>query len=189
MNNTIRCFIAIELSEEIKNTLAKIESELQRNIQGVKWVNPDNIHLTLKFLGQIEKEAIEEIKKILDEITATARPFKIRLSQIGAFPNPNQPRVIWVGIDDGTKESSHLANLIEEKIVPLGIEKEDRAFHPHLTLARIKFLKDKSSVKNAFASLKVPQVEMTAAKIALFQSTLTPEGPIYTVLETADFKK
>jgi len=185
MNNKIRCFIAIELSEEIKNTLAKIEKELEKTIYGVKWVEPGNIHLTLKFLGYIEKDIVEKIKEILKEIAAGMKPFKIKLSSVGAFPSPSQPRVIWVGIDEGKKESTEIANLIEEKVSPLGIEKENRAFHPHLTLARVKFLKDKSSVKNAFASSKVPQVEMTATKITLFQSTLSPEGPTYSPLGTA----
>ena len=189
MGEKIRCFIAIELSQETKETLRKIENDLQKTIHGVKWVEPNNIHLTLKFLGDIEKETIEKIKEILSQIAKETKPFKIRLSSAGAFPSPSQPRVIWIGIDEGKNESSSLANLIEERVAPLGIEKESRAFHPHLTLARVKFLKDKSSVKNAFASLKVPQTEMTATKIILFQSTLTREGSIYTVLHEANFAR
>jgi 2'-5' RNA ligase len=170
MDEKIRCFIAIELSQEIRQVLGRIEDELQGTISGVKWVKPDNIHLTLKFIGSIEEEKVDE------------------LSSAGAFPSPGRPRVIWIGIEEGKEESSRLANLVEEKIAPLGIEKESRAFHPHLTLARVKFLKDKSSVENAFAHLKVPQTEMTALKVTLFQSTLAREGAIYTVLHEADFK-
>ncbi len=182
MSEKIRCFIAIELSQEIRQILGQIENELQKTIRGVKWVKPDNIHLTLKFLGHIEKDTVEEIKEILNKIVAATQPFKIRLSQAGAFPSPSRPRVIWIGINEGKNESSDLANLIEDKVTTLGIEKENRAFHAHLTLARVKFLKDKHSVKNAFASLKVPQTEMTATKITLFQSVLRGEGAIYTVL-------
>lgn len=189
MSEKIRCFIAIELSQEIQDILGKIENELQKTISGVKWVKPDNIHLTLKFLGHIEKETVEKIKKIISEIVKDAKPFKIRLLSAGAFPSPSRPRVIWIGVDEENKEGSHLANLIEEKLAPLGIEKESRAFHPHLTLARVKFLKDKSSVKNALTSLKVPSAEMTATKITLFQSTLAREGAIYTVLYEAEFGK
>jgi 2'-5' RNA ligase len=187
MNNKIRCFIAIELSQEIKETLGKIESELQKSVSGVKWVKPDNIHLTLKFLGNVDEGTVENIKKIMNEVAKDAKPFKMKLSQAGAFPSPSRPRVIWVGIDDENKKSSHSVNLIEEKVSSLGIEKENRAFHPHLTLARVKFLKDKSSVQNAFVSLKVPSTEMTAAKITLFQSKLTPQGSIYTALHEVGF--
>lgn len=189
MSEKIRCFIAIELSQEIKEALAKIEDELKKGISGVKWVKPDNIHLTLKFLGHIEEETVEEIKKILTQAASQTKPFKIKLSSPGAFPTSTRPRVIWIGVDEENKESSNLVNLIEERITPLGIEKESRAFHSHLTLARVKFLKDKNSVKNAFDSLKVPPAEMTASKITLFQSTLTRGGSIYAVLHEAEFKK
>jgi 2'-5' RNA ligase len=188
MDEKIRCFIAIELSQEIRQVLGRIEDELQGTISGVKWVKPDNIHLTLKFIGSIEEEKVDKIKEILNQIAQDIIPFKIELSSAGAFPSPGRPRVIWIGIEEGKEESSRLANLVEEKIAPLGIEKESRAFHPHLTLARVKFLKDKSSVENAFAHLKVPQTEMTALKVTLFQSTLAREGAIYTVLHEADFK-
>lgn len=184
----IRCFIAIEMSQEIRRLLERIEDELQRTISGVKWVKPDNIHLTLKFLGSIEKETVDKIKEILSQIAQDIKSFKIKLSLPGAFPSPGRARVIWIGVEEG-KESSRLANIIEERLAPLGIEKESRAFHPHLTLARVKFLKDKSSVENAFTHLKVPQTEMTASKVTLFQSTLTREGAIYTLLHEADFKK
>ena len=188
MGEKTRCFIAIELSREIRETLWQIEDELKKTIDGVKWVKPDNIHLTLKFLGHIEKEIVEGIKEILNKIAGQTKPFKIKLSSPGAFPSPDRPRVIWIGVEEN-KESSHLANLIDEKTASLGIEKESRAFHPHLTLARVKFLKDKFSVKNAFASLKVSPVEMTASKVTLFQSTLTREGAIYTALHEAEFTK
>ena len=189
MDQKIRCFIAIEMSREITDALGNIQDELKRGISGVKWVKPDNIHLTLKFIGSIEEDVIEQIKGIITEIASKAQPFKIRLSSAGAFPTPERPRVIWIGIEEGGKESSELACSIEEELGKLGIEKESRAFHPHLTLARVKFLKDKHSVKNALASLKVSASEMTATRLTLFQSTLTREGSIYSVLHEADFKK
>lgn len=189
MNEKIRCFIAIELSQEIKDALKQIADELQKTIHGVKWVKPGNIHLTLKFLGSIEKETIEEIKNSLSQIAQETKPFKIKLSSAGVFPDPGRPRVIWIGIEEGKNESVSLANAIEERLAPLGIEKESRAFHPHLTLARVKFLKDKNSLKSAFASLKVPPVEMTATKVTLFQSTLSREGAVYSVLHEADLSR
>ncbi len=188
MSEKIRCFIAIELSQEIKEALGRIEDELKQTINGVNWVKPDNIHLTLKFLGHLEKDIVERTKEILTQIASQTAPFKMKLSSAGAFPTPARPRVIWIGMDEANKESSRLANLVEERLAPLGIEKESRAFHPHLTLARVKFLKDKNSVKNAFVSLEVPPVEMTASKITLFQSILTRQGAVYTVLHEATFK-
>jgi len=185
----MRCFIAIELSQETRGVLDKIQEELKQTIHGVKWVKPDNIHLTLKFIGNVEEETVDKIKEAMTQAASQTQPFKIKLSSAGAFPTPERPRVIWIGIEEGRKESTDIASSVEEKLIPLGIEKENRAFHPHLTLARVKFLKDKSSVKNAFTSLKIPQIEMTAEKVTLFQSTLSREGAVYSVLHEADLKK
>lgn len=187
MSENIRCFIAIELSGEIRDALAEIEESLKANIPGVKWVRPENMHLTLKFLGHISPSAAEHVKSFLSEIASQVKPFPIRLSAPGVFPSLARPRVIWAGIDKGSKESIDLAERIEEKAALLGIEKETRPFHPHLTLARVDFSIDKEVLNNAFARIKVPNTEMTASKITLFQSTLRREGPIYTVLHEALF--
>lgn len=190
MSETIRCFIAIELSPEIKAALQKIEDELRPNISGVKWVKPENIHLTLKFLGHIKPDTLESIKTTLRDVVSGTKPFAIRLSSASAFPSSfGSPRAIWIGVDRGDKESADLSDRIEEKTAALGIEKENRVFHPHLTLGRIDFLKDKYPLKNAFSSLKVPAVEMTASKLTLFQSTLTQGCPIYTILKEAKFSR
>jgi 2'-5' RNA ligase len=182
----MRCFIAIELSKEVKDVLQCIEDELQSLVRGVRWVPPENIHLTLKFLGSIEAATVEEVKKIADDAVKKFKPFKIRLSSLGAFPNPGRPRVIWVGIDEGTNECVELASMIDDRVSSLGIEKEERRFHPHLTLARIKFLKDKHSVQNAFSKTGVPPQEMEVKRVTLFQSELSSEGARYRALFSAD---
>jgi len=187
MSETIRSFIAIELSPEIKTALENIEDELKPKVPGVKWVRPENIHLTLKFLGHVSADTVELVKVTLAEIAKDVKSFTIRLSSPGAFPAPERPRVIWVGIDKGGPESTGLANAIDGRVSHFGVEKESRPFHPHLTLGRIDFLKDKSALKNAFASLKVKPAEMLASKVTFFQSTLTREGPIYSVLHEAEF--
>ncbi|MFH0839585.1 MAG: RNA 2',3'-cyclic phosphodiesterase [Candidatus Omnitrophota bacterium] len=186
MSETIRSFIAIELSPEIKEALQKIEDELKPKIPEVKWVKPDNIHLTLKFLGHISTDAIESTKSILTEIANNTKPFTIRLSSPGAFPALERPRVVWVGIDRGAEESVALAGAIEEGVSHLGIEKEGRAFHPHLTLGRVDFLKDKTALKNAFSSLNIPPLEAAISKLTLFKSTLTRQGALYEILHETD---
>jgi len=188
MSEDIRCFIAIELSREIKEALGRVEGALKKDISGVKWVRPEGIHLTLKFLGHIEKGATGEISGVLDKIAAGINPFKINLSSAGAFPSVERPRVIWIGVGEGAGESSGLANTIEEKLSPLGVEKEKRAFHPHLTLARVKFPKDANAIKSALDSLRIPPAEMNADKITLFQSVLGREGAVYSVIHESKFK-
>lgn len=179
----MRCFIAIELSQEIKTVLAATQAGLKPAFCGdIKWVDPENIHLTLKFLGEIDAALAEKTKSIIDEIASRTMPFTIRLSSAGAFPSPGWPSVLWVGIDIGKDGCINLAGRIEEKLAPLGVEKEPRPFHPHLTIARVKSLHGKQQTKGILESLKVQPVEMALSKMALFQSTLTSAGPIYTKL-------
>ena len=182
----MRCFIAIELSKEVKDVLKTIEDELQGLVRGVRWVPPENIHLTLKFLGSIDTKVVDEIKEVLTNIVKNCKPYKIRLSSLGAFPNPARPRVIWVGIDNGSNESSELASAIDNAVSSLGIEKESRRFHPHLTLARIKFLKDRHAVENAFPKIRVTPQEMEVKRVTLFQSELGSDGARYMALFSAE---
>src|SRR3989338_713711 len=122
----MRTFIAIELPSEIKNYLAALEDQLKTTRADVKWVKPDNIHLTLKFLGEINDEPLEKIKEILNSVTADKSSFSLRLASLGAFPKTNYPRVIWVGIDNGDKETKEIAKELERKIEKIGIPAEDR---------------------------------------------------------------
>ncbi len=189
MSETVRAFIAIELSREIKDALERIEDTLRIKVPDVKWVRPENIHLTLKFLGHIKPDTVNLIKIILEDIAKNTKSFPVRLSLPGAFPSAARPRVIWVGIDKGMEESIALASAIEDRISDLEIEKEERTFHPHLTLGRIDVLKNKDALKEAFSSLKIPPIETTASKITLFQSTLTRNGAVYNILREVEFSR
>ena len=181
----MRAFIAIELSKEIRENLKCLEDRLSDIIHGIKWIQPDNIHLTLKFLGNIEEVKIPAIKNILDDIAKDNGPFKLRISNLGTFPSPSKPRVIWVGIDSGEKECAKIASDIEDRLIALGVEKEARNFHPHLTLARIKFLHNKFSVTTALAAIDIRPEEMKVTKLTLFRSDLTSQGAIYQKLYSA----
>ena len=188
MSDKIRSFIAIELSEELTQALRNIEEDLKEKLPSIKWVKPENIHLTIKFLGYIKPEIVEKIKELLNDIASNIQVFKIKLSKAGAFPDINRPRVLWIGISDGFNESLDIFNRLEEKLSELEIEKEGRPLHPHFTLARIKFLKEKDKFKKEVESKVVPDVEMDVRKITLFQSQLSPKGPTYTILHEAYFQ-
>ncbi len=179
----MRTFIAIELSEQFKDALAQVQSHLKYASADVKWVEPANIHLTLKFLGEIDEAKCEKIKSVLDEIARSARSFEISLKDIGAFPNIESPRVIWVGLDKGAKESAELAAKIDEALSKIGFQKETRPFAAHLTIGRVRSSKNKQALKK---KLTAYSLQLTANQpinsIILFQSTLTPRGSIYTKL-------
>lgn len=182
----IRSFIAIELGPEIKAELEALIRKLRDSDTDVKWVKPENMHLTLKFLGNIPPDTIEDVKKILDKAGMGSSHFKMGLSGVGAFPGLSYPRVIWVGIGEGGDEAKKIHSLLEEGLEGLKFEREQRPFFPHLTIGRVKSTKKKEALASAIEGLKFrPGISQKVEGLTLFQSTLTPKGPIYTPLHEA----
>ena len=186
----MRTFIAIELPEPIKNFLAKLIDKLKDTRADVKWVQPQNIHLTLKFLGERDDKEVKEISEILDEVAKNHKSFQIQINALGAFPNLNSPRVIWVGIDQGDTETKNIFKDLEDSICKVGIPKEDRAFSSHITIGRTRSTKGLAELIQAITSLNESigkeKFTFTAGSITLFKSTLTPKGPIYDVLKAVN---
>jgi 2'-5' RNA ligase len=183
----MRTFIAIELPEEIKKALSKLQEQLKSAQADVKWVLAQNIHLTLKFLGEIDEEQLDKIVKILESISTEKSAFSIRLSSVGAFPKTNYPRVIWAGIDKGDSETKDMAKLLDEKIAEIGIPAEDRPFSSHITIGRVrsglnreKLASELNSSINEFGQ---ENLCFQVRKVTLFKSTLTPKGPLYEILK------
>lgn len=183
----MRTFIAIELPKEIKDALARLQEQLKISAADVKWVEPNNIHLTLKFLGEVDDKKIGEVGKIIEDIAKGERPFQARISSIGAFPKISSPRVIWVGIDKGDNETKEIAKGLEEKIAKVGIPKENRDFSSHITIGRTRSVLNRErlakELKTVADNLEKNNLEFSVRKIALFKSTLTPNGPIYEALK------
>ena len=183
----IRSFIAIELPEEVRGGLARLRNELKRNEHKfVKWVNPDGLHLTLKFLGNIPSKRVTEIINVIEEVTQGVSAFHLEISGLGAFPGLKQVRVFWVGIGGEVDKLSKLQQNIDSALASLAFPKEERPFLPHLTLARIRQGASPSE-RRSFGELvdstifeeKYP-VEVEA--VNLMKSQLTPAGAIYTRL-------
>lgn len=185
----MRAFIAIEISEEIRNALRQVQSHLKYAGADVKWVNKDNIHLTLKFLGEIDEKKADEVKSSLDAVAKETRKFEISLKDIGVFPKIDFPRVVWVGLDKGAGESTELAKKVDEELSKIGFQKETRPFASHLTIGRVRSSKNKQALKEKILSMDSPkptaQSPQPINSVTLFQSTLTPKGSIYTKLHEA----
>lgn len=183
----IRSFIAIELPEEVREGLARLRKELERDEHKfVKWVAPGGIHLTLKFLGNIPSKRVTEITEAIEEAAQEISPFHLEISGLGAFPSLKHTRVLWVGIGGEVDKLSRLQQNIDSALAALGFAKEERSFVPHLTLARIRqgaSPPERRSfgelVSSAIFEDKYP-VEVEA--ISLMRSQLTPAGAIYTCL-------
>jgi len=187
----MRSFIAIELPKDVRDFLGGIQERLKSSGADVKWVEPQNIHLTLKFLGEVDEKKLDKISGILEDIAQKGSAFKIRIASLGAFPKINFPRVIWVGLDKGDEETKSIARGLEEKIEKVGIPKEDRAFSSHITLGRTRSTLNRERLVqelNNLASNLGGNPEFEVTKITLFKSTLTPKGPIYEVLKEASLK-
>lgn len=187
----MRTFIAIELPSEIKDSLSRLQEELKASNADVKWVESNNIHLTLKFLGEIDDKKLDKITRIMDDTAKEKDKFQIRISSLGAFPKIDFPRVIWVGVDTGDKEVKDIAKDLEKKIAKIGIPKEDRPFSSHITIGRTRSSLNRErlvqDLKNK-AELGARKLDFYATKITLFKSTLTPHGPIYEVLKETNLK-
>lgn len=184
----MRAFIAIDLSDDNKTELARLQEELKQSDADVKWVEPENIHLTLKFLGGVTDEYIGKVKEALDKAAAGIKPFEISLSGIGAFPKLDFPRVIWVGIEKGGKETEEIAKRIEDELEKLGFPKEERPFSAHLTIGRVRSAKNKEALKIKIANYELRFTNyQTVSSIILYQSRLSPRGPTYIPLHKVDF--
>jgi len=186
-HDQIRSFIAIELPEEAKKGLARLRKELERDEHKfVKWVDPGGIHLTLKFLGNISSKRVAEITKAIEEGAQGISPFHLEISGLGAFPNPRQARVLWVGIDGEVDSLSRLQENTDSALAVLGFAKEERSFVPHLTLARIRQgaspLERRNFGELVGSTIFEDEYHVQVEAVSLMRSQLTPAGAIYSRL-------
>jgi 2'-5' RNA ligase len=181
----IRSFLAIELPKEIIGKLSEIQNNLKSSGSQIKWVRPESIHLTLKFFGNIEEKTVDDISQVLKKVTAKISAFVINVKDIGVFPNMSRPRVIWVGVESSGRTLDILHKETESSLKKIGFEPEERKFSAHLTLGRVKSLKDKRQLTEQIEKLKGCEVgSFRVENLFLFKSDLRPTGAVYTKLET-----
>ncbi|MFH0739430.1 MAG: RNA 2',3'-cyclic phosphodiesterase [Candidatus Omnitrophota bacterium] len=188
----MRTFIAIPLPVEVREFLRVIQNQLKACGADVKWVEPENIHLTLKFLGEISDDQLSQVNVILGELSKDTLSFTVAICSIGAFPRITSPRVIWAGIDKGDKKVKDTTKRLEERLSLIGIPKEERRFSSHITIGRTRSGLNLDKLAGGLEKIslldKDQRREFQASKITLFKSTLTPKGPIYAILKEASLK-
>ena len=182
----IRCFIALELPGPAQKNLEELIGSLQAAQADVKWVAPENIHLTLKFLGEIPMTGVENVKMIVQRSRGRHLRIATRFGSAGAFPGLKKPEVVWVGLDAGLEELRRIQQDVEGQAADLGFYREPRRFQPHLTLGRVRSQKNIAELSRAIGELRPPAAEFELARLSLIQSTLTPRGPVYQIMETAE---
>jgi 2'-5' RNA ligase len=176
----IRAFIALPLPEAVKDALLEVSGMLRKTIDA-RWVKPEAIHLTMKFLGNIDENNLESIGRKLDELSSMHSPFDMRLIGLGAFPSERRARVIWAGIETDILRLRKLAASIDDLSADYGIAKDVRPFTAHITLARLR----ESSMINL--DVRMQEITFIIDRMHFYKSDLTPQGARYTLLHSSPF--
>jgi 2'-5' RNA ligase len=178
----IRSFIAVEVPDDVQEQLGRIAGKLRECGVKVRWSQPGNIHLTLKFLGDVDDNDIPKVCGVITEAAAGLKPFDVRIAGLGAFPPHGAPRIVWVGITDQTEPLIALAEDLDRRIAEtIGIRPEHRKFHPHLTLGRVKSTRGTDRLIEAMQALEPVDLGLFGVDaLALFMSKLHSQGSIYT---------
>lgn len=182
MKNQIRAFIAVDLSEAVRSTIAKLIRSLRSKIDGTKWVEPENLHLTLKFLGDIPINDLHRLIAAMTRAASQIEPFDLEFLGCGAFPQAEHPKTVWIGCDRGSEDLTRLAKAVEDEMFQLGFPRENRRFSPHLTIGRVK--RDSKIADTSFADFFEEQKlrpfgSCGVDQLVLYSSELTRRGPIY----------
>jgi len=178
----VRCFISVDIEDQgLLDALEEAQRRLERTGADLKCVERENIHVTVRFLGDVREGLVGELQRLISGFGFT--PFKVKLRGLGAFPNLQRPRVVWTGISDGVEELKGIFQRLEPELVGLGFKPEARGFSPHMTLARVRSGRNRDRlVGEVVARADDPFGIFDVVHIRLKKSVLTPQGPIYSTV-------
>ena len=183
----VRLFVAVEIAEEIRKKLADFEDELKRVDADVGWVAPENLHITLKFIGLLDEEKIEAVTTILKDTVVHIKPFDLHYRGVGTFPTEKNPRVVFADIIDEGGVLAKVHERLDNQFMALGVEHEDRKFNAHLTVGRIKTRRNvRRLIENLNSYHGFDFGSEHVAQVVLMKSDLLPDGPVYTKLQSVD---
>lgn len=181
----VRCFVAADFPPEVREDLGRLQERLRKRSLDLKWVRPESMHLTLKFLGEVPGETFEALLEALETPLGGGGPLRLAPSGLGAFPSTRRARVLWVGLEGDVAPLARLALEIEARVEPLGIPREGRPFAPHLTLGRAR---GPAGVPGLEAALETEigytGPTFTVGALTLYESRLRPQGPAYIPRQT-----
>ncbi len=175
----MRLFFGVGLPSGVKKEVNAFCLKIREKLPKMKWVEEENLHITMRFLGDVDSTKIGLLTQISEETSRELKKFPVTLGNLGAFPSPAKARVFWWGLREGEKECTELFNILETQLVKNGFEAEDKTFHPHITLARLKF----PALLPLERLTTRDTLSFTASSFELYESTLTPKGPIYKIIE------
>jgi 2'-5' RNA ligase len=183
----LRTFIAVDLGQPLRDRCAAMQENLTRLGAEVKWVERENLHATLLFLGEVDERDVPAVCAAVATTCAGHKPFTLGVEKVGCFPNPRRPRTIWAGVGEGAAELTALHDALEPPLLELGCyRREERQFTPHITLGRVK--NDRHTDRLAAGLAKYADWrdgDVAVGEVLVLSSELTPKGPVYTVLSRA----
>lgn len=184
-----RTFIAVEVNKAIRERLVSLQEKLGATGTEVKWVEPENMHLTLLFLGEVDDREIPKVCRIVSDIAAQHPSFSLRVESVGCFPTPRRPRILWVGVGEGGESLIAVHDQLEIPLQELGYRREERRYKPHVTLGRVQSEGPTDALAAEIARRSTWKAGETAVtQVLVMGSELKPSGPVYTVLSRAKFR-
>lgn len=184
MSRPLRLFLALDLPDEVRESIARAQRSLKATGADVRWVRPGSIHLTLKFLGPVEERLVDGLVRTVEKVAAGSPPLELYPAGAGVFPRPKSPRVVWLGLAGDLEPLIELAKGLNAALEPLGFEPEKRKFNPHLTLGRVKSGRNRLGLIDQVLELRgFKGPPFTARELILFKSDLHPSGAVYTALK------
>lgn len=186
----LRTFIAIDLGKAVRDRLVALQTDFAKDTSGVKWVGPDNLHITLLFLGEVDDRELPSLCRAVEDVTQTLPSFTISVEGAGCFPNPRRPHVLWVGVGAGAQEVVALHDALEPPLLALGCyRREDRKYSPHVTLGRLRSQSAPPGFAEALAKRQSWKAgDVVVRDVHVMSSELTPQGPSYSVLSRAKLR-
>lgn len=187
--SVLRLFLAVEISPDTRAGAERLIKEFGQTTTSVRWVNPHNLHWTLKFLGDVETTTTPAICDAVQNVVTKIEPFDLLAIGAGAFPDVEHPRTIWIGAGEGADEMAGLYDKLEEALLPQGFRAEQRRFRPHLTLGRVRNARGMHVLAEAISRRADFVAGVTAVdEVTLFASKLTRDGPEYDALAHLDLR-
>jgi 2'-5' RNA ligase len=183
----IRTFIAIPVPESVFVLQGNLKNTIAKKTGKVRWVKRDQLHLTLKFVGDTPEESIDDVRGVMQKVSNQMTPFKIFIKRVGSFPKIERPRHMWVGLDGAIDKLNQLVTAVHDGLDPLGFPRDEKEFHPHITMARAKYPQKKTPDISSFLNTTYDPIPFRIEKIQFISSELFPNGPVYTILGTHFF--
>ena len=182
-----RTFIGVEIGDEIRASAVALQEALAKTGAEVKWVEPENLHISLLFLGEVDDRELHSVCRIVKAAATAEAPFPLRVLGVGAFPTPRRPKILWAGITEGAEPLKRLYDALEGPLADLGYRKEERGYTPHLTLGRVKAEADGFTLAKELPKHFAWDGGRTVVEeILVFSSVLEKAGPVYTILGRAE---